>query len=185
MASTGEVACFGEDAHEAFLQSMLSTSFKLPTTTKAILLSIASEEFRLEFAKAAVALATTCGFKLYGTPGTAQYYKDPPYNLDIISVTKPLSETDDSSAGSALFEIKHRNVDLAIIISEGTNIKKEEITAGYLIRRCAVDFGVSLVTDVKCAIKLTECFERGMHLSRPVPRHIEEYYSIPMVGWTK
>lgn len=185
MASTGEVACFGEDAHEAFYQSMLSTSFTSPTTTKAILISIASEDYRLEFAKAIVALATTCGFKLYGTPGTAQYYKDPPYNLNIISVSKPDSEADDVAPGSALYEIKNRNVDLVINISEGTNIKKEEITAGYLIRRCSVDFGVSLVTDIKCAIKLTECFERGMHVSRPVPRHIEEFYSIPMIGWQK
>ena len=30
MASTGEVACFGSDAHEAFLKALCSTGFKLP-----------------------------------------------------------------------------------------------------------------------------------------------------------
>ncbi len=40
MASTGEVACFGEDKYEAYLKAMLSTGFKLPE--KNILLSIGS-----------------------------------------------------------------------------------------------------------------------------------------------
>merc|ERR1711975_124125 len=30
MASTGEVACFGADKHEAFLKALLSTGFKIP-----------------------------------------------------------------------------------------------------------------------------------------------------------
>lgn len=40
MASTGEVACFGDNRYEAFLKAMLSTGFKIPE--KAILLSIGS-----------------------------------------------------------------------------------------------------------------------------------------------
>ena len=40
MASTGEVACFGEDRYEAYLKAMLSTGFKLPE--KNILLSVGS-----------------------------------------------------------------------------------------------------------------------------------------------
>lgn len=38
MASTGEVACFGENRYEAYLKAMLSTGFKIPK--KNILLSI-------------------------------------------------------------------------------------------------------------------------------------------------
>ncbi len=40
MASTGEVACFGNDRYEAYLKSMLSTGFRIPK--KNILLSIGS-----------------------------------------------------------------------------------------------------------------------------------------------
>jgi len=180
MASTGEVACFGEDIHEAFLQSMLSTSFKLPNKNKSILLSIASQEFRREFADAAAILAK-CGFTLYATPGTAKYYQDS-QNMKIEVVTKPSSEADDGP-GTALNVIKNGKIDLVINVSEGTT-RREEITAGYLIRRSVVDFGVSLVTDVKCAITLAECFEKGMHTGRFVPRHIGEYYEIPSVGWS-
>ena len=40
MASTGEVACFGESRQEAYLKALLSTGFRIPK--KNILLSIGS-----------------------------------------------------------------------------------------------------------------------------------------------
>lgn len=40
MASTGEVACFGEDRYEAYLKAMISTGIKIPN--KNIFLSIGS-----------------------------------------------------------------------------------------------------------------------------------------------
>lgn len=45
MSSTGEVACFGRDVHEAFLQALLASNFKLPQLNagKYILVSIAQE----------------------------------------------------------------------------------------------------------------------------------------------
>lgn len=45
MASTGEVACFGDNRFEAYLKAMLSTGFQLPKN--AILLSIGS--FKVSF----------------------------------------------------------------------------------------------------------------------------------------
>lgn len=180
MASTGEVACFGEDSHEAFLQSMLSTTFKLPNKNRAILLSIANDKFRHEFAEAAMIL-NKLGYKLFGTPGTAQFYREK-YGIDIKTITKSKSETDDGE-GTALYEIKNGNIDLVINVNEGAT-RRDEITGGYMIRRATVDFGVSLVTDVKCAIKLAECFERGMASRNAKPRHIGEYYDIPSIGWS-
>lgn len=180
MASTGEVACFGEDSHSAFLQSMLATNFKLPNKNRTILLSIASDAFRFEFVEAALILQKQ-GYILFGTPGTAKYYQDH-CDLKITSVTKPDDESSDGP-GSALHAIKNGKIDLVICVSEGST-RRDEITSGYTIRRAVVDFGVSLVTDVKCAIKLAECFDRGMGDGRFVPRHIGEFYKIPTVGWT-
>jgi len=180
MASTGEVACFGEDSHQAFLQSMLSTSFKLPNRNRTILLSIASEEFRAEFAEAAC-IFHKLGYKLFGTPGTAKFYVDK-YGLDVTCLSKPNCETDDEP-GTALYEIKNGKIDLVINVSEGAT-RREEVTSGYMIRRAVVDFGVSLITDVKCAIKLAECFERGYESGRFTPRHIGQFYDIPSIGWS-
>ena len=40
MASTGEVACFGEDRYEAYVKALLSTGFRMPNKT--ILLTVGS-----------------------------------------------------------------------------------------------------------------------------------------------
>ena len=47
MSSTGEVACFGSDVQEAFLQALLSTNFKLPLLSKDkyILISFAEDKY--------------------------------------------------------------------------------------------------------------------------------------------
>ena len=45
MASTGEVACFGEDRYEAYLKAMLSTGFKMPE--KSVLVSIGTFKVQL------------------------------------------------------------------------------------------------------------------------------------------
>merc|ERR1719159_1182155 len=47
MQSTGEVACFGVNQYDAFLKAMIAAGFKLPT--KNVLLSIGSNEKRIEF----------------------------------------------------------------------------------------------------------------------------------------
>ena len=181
MASTGEVACFGEDVHEAFLQSMLSTTFKLPKQNRTILLSIASDMYRREFSDSLVILHKL-GYSLYGTPGTAKFYKES-CSVDMEVVSKPSDESDDGP-GTALSVIKSGKIDLVINVSEGTT-RKDEVTSGYILRRAVVDFGVSLVTNVKCAVLLADCLERGMGDGRFKPSHIGEFYSIPTVGWSK
>ena len=178
MSSTGEVACFGEDVHEAFLQSLLATGFKLPKKTSSILISIASDSFRHEFAECAVILANL-GFQLCGTPGTAKYFKEN-FQLDLKKVNKPVDADDDSSCPetgtpSALTEIKEGNIDLVINISDGTT-RRDEITSGYHIRRAAVDFGVSLVTNVKCAVWLVKSMEGGCASFKA--KSVSEFYSL-------
>merc|ERR1719456_1878236 len=61
MQSTGEVACFGVNQYDAFLKAMISAGFKLPT--KNILISIGSNEKRIEFLEYARMLADL-GFQL-------------------------------------------------------------------------------------------------------------------------
>lgn len=180
MSSTGEVACFGVDAHEAFLQALLATNFKLPTRNKSILISIANEEFQYEFAKAAC-IFKKLGYKLYGTPGTAKYYNDK-YKLNFITVTKPLHENDigDGIQKSSLKEIRDGNIGMLINISDGTS-QSGEITGGYTMRRAAVDFSVSLITNVKCAIFLAESLIRGHEQFKT--KSISEFYHLPTIGW--
>jgi hypothetical protein len=74
MASTGEVACFGNRPLEAFLKGLLSTgSFRLPTKHRTILLSLGPLASKVEFLDSARQLVAL-GYTLYGTAGTADFF---------------------------------------------------------------------------------------------------------------
>ena len=73
MASTGEVACFGEDRYEAYFKAVLSTGFKIPK--KNILLSIGSYKSKTEMLDY-VRKLEEMGFSLYGSIGTADFYSE-------------------------------------------------------------------------------------------------------------
>lgn len=223
MSSTGEVACFGKDVHEAFLQALLASTFKLPQKLpdKYILISIAEDNVRQEFLPS-VLILSQMGYQLAGTPGTAAYYNSASKDLNLLTLSKPdddstinntsgivngsvinevvMSEpddvlTDNSSTKSvnessviayieipsAISWIRQQKIDLVINIPEGTT-RRDEVTAGYLIRRAAVDYGASLLTNIKCAVLFCEAIERNKVL--PCKSSCS-YISSPMIGWSK
>lgn len=57
---------------------------------------------------------------------------------------------DEGEEASVVHWLKSRKIDLVINIPEGTT-RREEVTAGYLMRRYAVDFGCSLITNLRYA----------------------------------
>jgi carbamoyl-phosphate synthase/aspartate carbamoyltransferase len=185
MASTGEVACFGESEQEAFLNSMLSAGFRLPSRTKRILLSIASDKFRMEFHESVKTLVKL-GYTLYGTPGTAEYYGKEHDSIPITTVRKPVNSSsfaEDENIQDATDLLKEGQFDLLINISDCTT-RRDEISSGYLMRRAAVDFGTSLITNVKCAEKLVECMEIGLDKPGAMEpsKHIGDFYKVPIIG---
>ena len=215
MASTGEVACFGKDVHDAFLQALLASTFRLPQVmpkgNKYILVSIAEDCNRAELLESLQQL-TALGYFLAGTPGTADYYRSK--GIEMVSLTKPVggeavatvtttttttmkdekgeiaaataaaggggggggsrgegegeveaaSHSSSRDEQSVLAWIRSRKIDLVINIPEGT-YKRDEITAGYLMRREAVDFGCALLTNVKCCALFCEALSKRKPLS--------------------
>ena len=173
MSSTGEVACFGHDVQEAFLQAMLSSTFNLPQKKdgKHILVSIAEDNMRAEFLES-VAHLSDMGFALVGTPGTAEYYSN--HGIKIQALQKPGDGFDEDSDLSVIRWIKEKHIDMVINIPEGTS-RRDEVTSGYKIRRTAVDFGVSLLTNIKCALLFCEALYRN----KPLPcKSAEEFIGI-------
>jgi len=164
MASTGEVACFGADIHEAFLQALMASNFQLPSRGKGklILVSIAEDRMRHEFLDS-VKLLIDMGYQLAGTPGTSQYYAQ--QGVAMRQLEKPTDESVDKlPKDGVLAAIRDKQIDLVVNIPEGTS-RTDEISAGYLMRRTAVDFGCALITNLKCAILFCEALNRGKPLS--------------------
>jgi carbamoyl-phosphate synthase/aspartate carbamoyltransferase len=148
MASTGEVACFGKDVHEAFLLSVMSAGVKIPPPNKkTVLFAVGPPESKISLAPYAKVLQYL-GYTLFGTEGTAEYFTK--CGIEIKSVAKPPL----SIAESAEAMLSKGEIALVINIPDAKN--KSDISPGYKIRRAAVDFGVSLITNSSFAIRLID-----------------------------
>jgi carbamoyl-phosphate synthase/aspartate carbamoyltransferase len=145
MASTGEVACFGHDVHEAFLLSVMATGFKIPSKTKTVLFAVGPSETKVSLAPYAKVLQYL-GYTIYGTEGTAEYFAK--CGIAIVSVAKMSFH----GAQSVVDLIRSGQIALVIDIPDSKN--KSDVTIGYQIRRAAVDYGVSLVTNYNFAVML-------------------------------
>jgi carbamoyl-phosphate synthase/aspartate carbamoyltransferase/dihydroorotase len=136
MVSTGEVACFGKNKYEAYIKGLVSTGFRLPH--KSVLLSVGSYRFKKEF-EDSVKVLQDLGYELYGTYGTADYYKE--NGINIIELDKD----------SINEYISSRMIDIVVIISSMNKSKIANLTDGYQIRRKAIESSVPVITDIKSA----------------------------------
>jgi len=149
MASTGEVACIGNDLNEAFLKSLLSVGFVMPKSN--ILLStgpIKSKAYLLESCRKLADM----GFKMYATEGTARFLKE--NNIKVSLLYWPLEKKEPN----ALTYLKERKIDLVINIPK--SYEEEELTNDYLIRRKAVDFNIPLLTNAQIAKLFVESISK-------------------------
>jgi carbamoyl-phosphate synthase/aspartate carbamoyltransferase len=170
MASTGEVACFGTDMHEAYLKALLSAGFKMPKDKK-VLISIGNENIKREFGESARMLEQD-GYEIFATPGTSKYLTE--LGIKCTTLHKPLEK----QSPSTIEYISSGKIDLVINVPDGSS--RDEVSNGYLIRRAAVDFGVSLINNVKCATLFAQAVQKVKKLEIC---DIGEYYAMPTVGW--
>ena len=145
MASTGEVACFGDDLHEALLKAMISVGFALPK--KNILVSIGRTEDKADFLPAARQFVKM-GYTLYGTEGTAEFLKS--NGVQVVELHKIQSK----KSPNLLEALTSHGIDLVINIPK--NYNRQEVTDGYLIRRKAIDLNIPLITNTQVAKIMAE-----------------------------
>jgi len=149
MASTGEVACFGDDADEALLKAMLATGFRYPA--RGVLLSLGPVGDKYRFTDEARELARR-GLRIFATPGTAE----------VLGEEGIACETLDKNGGhtwpAAVEHMRRGEIDLVI------NIPRQYDEAGrpdgFKIRRAAIDLEIPLVTDLWVARKLVRAMGR-------------------------
>lgn len=140
MASTGEVACFGEDLEEAFLKGYLAVGYKMPQ--KNVLLSVGSMKDKVDLLESAQHLERM-EYNLFATEGTAEFLKE--HGVKV----KELHKVSTKKSPNIQEAFKAGKVDMAIVIP--TKYAHDEMTDGYRIRRMAVDKHVPLITNVQFA----------------------------------
>lgn len=145
MGSTGEVACFGETAEEAYLKSLFSTGLSLKNKTA--LITVGGDDFKLRFAESIWRLKNL-GYKIYATKNTHLFLKTKGVR------TKLVYKLYEKQSPTVIDLIESHQVSLVINLSEDYNNDssfKRVITDGYRIRRAAIDNNIPLFTDLNSA----------------------------------
>ncbi len=140
MASTGEVACLGDDVHEAFLKAFISAGYTLPRRT--VLLSIGGEEAKHRFLEPARRLHEK-GFRLYATEKTCRFLRRGGIPAAL------LHKVHESRSPNIRDYIAKKKIDFVISIPNPG--RKVEFDSSYRLRRLAVDFSVPLLTNLQVA----------------------------------
>ena len=149
MASTGEVACLGDDFNESFLKSYLSTGFKVPA--KAVMLSTGTLKEKAEFLNETRRLYDM-GLKFYATNGTAKFLKENGMEAEVLNW--PLEKKEPN----ILTYLNEGKIDLVINIPK--NEEKYELDNDYLIRRKAVDMNINLITNIQVAKRFVKALNK-------------------------
>jgi len=149
MASTGEVACFGDDLEEAILKSLIAVGVTLPK--KNILLSIGRIEDKASFLESAKRLRYL-KFNLFATNNTFKFLSENKVKATL------LHKVNTSKTPNISEYLTNKKIDFVINIPK--NYSKDEVTDGYLIRRKAIDNNISLLTNLQLAKLLVQALEK-------------------------
>ena len=145
MASTGEVACFGYNAEQALLTSLLSVGFTVPE--KNILVTIGRIEDKVDMLSSIQALHDR-GFKFFATKRTHEFLE----SRNIPSAL--LNKVSEPRSPNIREYLEKKRIDLVINIP--THSRGTEQTDGYFIRRLATDHRIPLITNVQLAKRVIE-----------------------------
>ncbi|HEY1353771.1 MAG TPA: carbamoyl-phosphate synthase (glutamine-hydrolyzing) large subunit [Ktedonobacteraceae bacterium] len=162
MASTGEVACFGEDLQEAYLKAILATGGHIPQ--RGIFLSLGAEDKKQQFLESAHLLATL-GLPIYATEKTCRFLREHGIGATM------LYKLHEQRSPSVLTVFGNQQVDLAINVVDSQVMQEED--DGYAVRRYAIDYHIPLFTKLKQA----RLFTRAL-----VDKDLE---SIPIKSWSE
>ncbi|CAE6383684.1 unnamed protein product [Rhizoctonia solani] len=151
MASTGEVASFGKDVHEAYWASLLSTTgFKPPKLGSGVL--IGGDISKPEMATVAKQLIDL-GFKLYCSSHKVEDFLN---SIAYVSCKRIFFPTKDKRKLREVFD--EHNIQCVVNLAKSRG--KDAVDEDYVARRNAVDFGLPLLNNARCAQLFVEALAK-------------------------
>lgn len=145
MASTGEVACLGENLYEAYLRAWLATEQPLPKKNILVSVSDIQKSKLLPLLKE----LDEQGWAFYSTSGTHAFLTKNGIGSYFIYKASEKNEPNIQTL------IGERKVDLIINIPTANSINVN--SDGYIIRRMAVDHHIPLITNLQIAQIMLQC----------------------------
>jgi len=173
MQSTGEVACFGRTANEAFLKAMIAGGLKLPKGPCGVLLSLGSKADKEAFLPY-VGLLAEMGHTIYATAGTAEFINSSKTSRKqpIVIVVKQLPNAISQKEPNVSSAIRDGHIQM--VVNTPSSRDSSGATAGYYLRRRALDAGVAVVVELRQAIFLVD----ALHQKWLVEREGGEFWSM-------
>ncbi len=148
MASTGEVACLGDNLLQAFYHSWQATEKFIDR--KKIFLSIGGDKKStlLNYIKKLAEL----DWEIFTTGGTHDFLAvNGVASLHVFKASKNIEP-------SVASIVAQRKVDLIINIpNKNRNYNHQQTSDGYLIRRLAIDHNIPLITNLQSALLTLQC----------------------------
>lgn len=167
MASTGEVACLGDNLYEAFFKAWLATDQSFGR--KRLLISIGDDK-KQKFCSVLKQLEKL-GWDLYATEGTHDYL----CKQGVASTF--LYKASDKVEPNIRSYIANKQVDLILNIPNG--LGQNSKTDGFKIRRLAIDHHIPLITNMQIAQIFLQCLLEFEHQLIPV-KSLREFMNSKM-----
>jgi carbamoyl-phosphate synthase large subunit len=135
MASTGEVASFGRDIHEAYWASLLSTTgFRVPREKSGVLIG---GDVRAPEMRSIPTTLSNLGFRLFcSSQELEEFLNDLPY----VSAKRIFFPTKDKRKLREVFD----EFDIQCVISLARGRGKSVTDEDYVARRCVLTIGLAL-----------------------------------------
>jgi carbamoyl-phosphate synthase large subunit len=140
MSSTGEVACMGDDLEEAFLKAMLSTGYRIPG--RGVLVSLGGTENKVKSLESIRSLKGR-GFGIYATEMTSRFLKENGIENTMLHKVHENRKPNISDCMTSNM--------LGLVINVPEEGEDRAMDDEYHIRRMAVDFSISLITNPQLA----------------------------------
>jgi len=162
MASTGEVACLGDDVEEAYLKAVIATDQQMPQNT--VLISLGGDENKIKFLDEAMVLSQM-NLKIYATHHTCAFL-----NRNEIKAAKLYKIYEKREPNIDTF-LSEKKIDLVINITDTDFVSTKLIDDDYQIRRSTVDFGIPLFTNLQSA----KLFVQSLKAKNPGKLTVKSY----------
>jgi len=158
MVSTGEVACFGETFDDAFIKALIASGIKIPQKGDPILITVGGDKNPvLPIAKK----LQNEGFSIFATEHTANTLKENKINCEILH---KISEKKQPNIKDYLTNKKIKFVINIPSTNNGIN-SRQIFYDEYLIRRTAVEFGISIITNLELARTFVNAISNHVKIS--------------------
>ena len=180
MASTGEIACFGDSFPEALIKSLEATEQEIPIEGGNILISVGGDELKAKVIPLAIKIKEL-GFTIFATEDTKIAL-----NSNGVEAVRLYKVHEYGMEPNIMSCLQNGRIDMVINIPLPTTVEEKFKTImedEYKIRRMAVDYNIPVIITLELAEAVINAIE-NVRLKKAEIKSLNEYHeSLNKIYW--